>query len=850
MPVKSSSSTSFSLVAAATATAVVAIAQQVMGRATRDALFLSSFPVERLPAMMIVSSGASLAASVYIGRLITLLSPARLIPWLFATSGLLLLAEWVLATAAPRPLAIVIYLHWAVFGGTLVSTFWSVINERFDPRAAKRYVGWIASGGTVGGIVGGVAAFGAARTIGLQETLLVLGAMHLLCGVLSFRLSQGGSSNRVRIAPGKMAPTALHVLGEVGYLRNLAVLVATISAMEALADYALNAQAAARWAKGPELMSFFSIFHMMVSVVTFLLQVLAGRVALERLGLVGAMAILPLFTAAGAGVAAIAPRLWSAVALRGAMAAIGNSLYRSGYELLFGPLPLEKKRPTKTIIDVAFDRLGTTLGSGFALSMIALLPSLVPAALLVAVVALAAFSFYITQRLQSGYVRLLEESLTVAPQLKGSVRPELGLSQTFGRMDRGELMKEIAALRRENLLVSGEMTSPFAWFDVPEPAGQSSDSSLAGPSSQGESTGFALSSLAPSGPPAAPSGAPSTLPTGATPAPDVAAHHEAASDSASTGAPPASPSTVPSSRGASPASSLRTGSTTGDPKNIALGEKSEFAALFPVMLMAGSVRPPVSLGSLTAPPNADVLVTQTAILLAGDIPGIRTVLEDPALDPRLAPHCIVLLANDRIQREAVRALRTIANRITGQLIDALLDRAAPPQVRRRVARAMSTCNSQRAVDGLVEGLLDESFEVRYQCGLTLLKITHDARNLVVSKEGALAAVRREVDLDRKLWQHQPPLAAVDDEGDAPLVDGFLRDRTSRSLQHVFSILALVFEREPMRLALTALSGEDEILRGTALEYLDEVLPADLRASIWPFVSHGKPKEKRTGSTES
>jgi len=758
-PVKSSPPTPAGVVAAATATSVVAIAQQVMGRATRDALFLSTFPVERLPAMMIVAAAASLVAAVYIGRLIARLSPARVIPWLFGTSGLLLAAEWGFATAAPGPLAVIIYLHWAVFGGTLVSTFWSVINERFDPRAAKRYVGWIASGGTAGGILGGVAAFGAARTIGLHETLLALSAMHLLCCALSLRLGHARRGAPRAPAPdAETVPSALGVLSQVGYLRNLAVLVATISAMEALADYALNAQAAARWAHGAELMSFFSLFHMMVSVITFLLQVLAGRFALERLGLVGAMATLPLFAIAGSGVAALVPRLWSAVLLRGAMAALGNSLYRSGYELLFGPIPLEKKRPTKTVIDVAFDRLGTTFGSGFALSMLALLPSLVPGALLVVVLGLAIFSIFLTRRLQTGYVRLLEENLTVAPALQGRARPELGLSQTFGRMDRKDLMKEIAALRRENLLISGEMTSPFAWFDM----------------------------------------------------------HDAGAGSVPPGAvPSSSPSVMP-------------GSTS--------------ATLSAALLQ----RPPSVSPSVTSP-VADYLAVQTSVLLSGDIPRIRTALEEPSFDPRLAPHAIVLLANDKVQRDAVKALRTVANRITGQLTDALLDRAAPAAVRRRVARVMSACTSQRAVDSLMEGLLDDSFEVRYQCGLTLLKITHDARHLTISKESALTAVRREVDLDRKLWQHQPPLAAVDEEGDAPLIDGFLRDRTSRSLQHVFSILALVFEREPMRLALTALSGSDENLRGTALEYLDEVLPSDVKAALWPYVSPPPTKEQPRSS---
>jgi ATP:ADP antiporter, AAA family len=741
---------------AATATSVVAIAQQVMGRATRDALFLSSFSVERLPTMMIGAAAVSFFSAIYVGRLITRLSPARVVPWLFATSGVLLAAEWALGAAAPAALAVVIYLHWAVFGGTLLSTFWSVINERFDPRAGKRYIGWIASGGTAGGILGGVAAFGAARTIATQDALLALSAMHVLCSVLSLRLvHRRAVAHRPTTPAGKAAPvpSAIGVLAKVAYLRDLALLVSTVSAMEALADYMLNAQAAAKWAQGAELMSFFSLFHMVVAVVTFLLQILVGRLALERLGLVGALATLPLFAMVGSGVAAIAPRLWSAVALRGAMSALSNSFYRSGYELLFGPLPVEKKRPTKTVIDVAFDRLGTTFGSGFALSMIALLPGLVPVSLLVAVLVLAAFAMFLLRRLQTGYVRLLEDNLTVAPSLQGRGRPELGLSQTFGRMDRAELMKEIATLRSENLLVSGEMASPFAWFGSPEPNAGST------------------------------------------------------------------PPVVPSS---SPPHS----SSPGEPGNALPARNLD------IVPREISIHPPISSSS-------DLLTARTAALLSGDVPRIQAALLEPSLDPRLAPHAIVLLANDAVQRDAVRALRTIANRITGQLTDTLLDRGVPPHVRRRVARVMSACASQRAVDGLVEGLLDDSFEVRYQCGLTLLKITHEAKNLTISRESALTAVRREVDLDRKLWQHQPPLAAVDDEGDLPLVDGFLRDRTSRSLQHVFSLLALVFEREPMRRALTALSGDDENLRGTALEYLDEVLPSDVKASLWPYVTSRK-----------
>ena len=44
----------------------------------------------------------------------------------------------------------------ATFGAVLISGFWSVVNERFDPHTAKQVVGRIAAGATVGGLLGGV----------------------------------------------------------------------------------------------------------------------------------------------------------------------------------------------------------------------------------------------------------------------------------------------------------------------------------------------------------------------------------------------------------------------------------------------------------------------------------------------------------------------------------------------------------------------------------------------------------------------------------------------------------------------------------------------------------------------
>ena len=57
----------------------------------------------------------------------------------------------------------------------------------------------------------------------------------------------------------------------------------------------------------------------------------------------------------------------------------------------------------------------------------------------------------------------------------------------------------------------------------------------------------------------------------------------------------------------------------------------------------------------------------------------------------------------------------------------------------------------------------------------------------------------------------------------------------RGLAHVFTLLSLAVEREPLQIAYWAVLGADSGLRGTALEYLENVLPDDVARALWPHV---------------
>jgi hypothetical protein len=54
---------------------------------------------------------------------------------------------------------------------------------------------------------------------------------------------------------------------------------------------------------------------------------------------------------------------------------------------------------------------------------------------------------------------------------------------------------------------------------------------------------------------------------------------------------------------------------------------------------------------------------------------------------------------------------------------------------------------------------------------------------------------------------------------------------------VFTLLGLVLPSEPLRVAFRGLHSDDRRLRGTALEYLDSVLPRDIRDCLWRFLEN-------------
>jgi hypothetical protein len=267
-------------------------------------------------------------------------------------------------------------------------------------------------------------------------------------------------------------------------------------------------------------------------------------------------------------------------------------------------------------------------------------------------------------------------------------------------------------------------------------------------------------------------------------------------------------------------------------------------------LVMRTIRRPVADFGLTRADDAETPSTTMAPLPFVHEPDIQDLLtlrtrdrervveilrREEGLTPLLVAQVIPLLAWDAVAGEAVFALRKVAEERVGQLIDGLIDPNEDFVVRRRLARALSVCVSQRAADGLMLGLDDLRFEVRFHCGRSLASIVEKNPRITIDRERVFGIVQRETAVGRPVWESRRLLDRVQVWEGVPLVDDFVRDRAGQSLAHVFSLLSLVLPREPLQIAFRSLHTDDKYLQGTALEYLESVLPPAIRQPLWPYL---------------
>jgi AAA family ATP:ADP antiporter len=391
------------------------VAHQVAGKALRDGLFLSRFPASDLPKVVAASALVAVLMGLGFARLLARLGPIRVVPLAFGAGALLHLLEFtLLRSAADGVRAVVItivYLHLVGFGAILLSGFWSIANEYFDPREAKLRFGRIAGAGTVGGVAGGLMAERTAAMFGVDAVLVLLTCLHFGTALALWRIPRDSQDLRAQREVEPVWQAARDAFRQAPFLVNLAVLVLLGTTSAALLDYLFKSGAAAEFGKGPALTRYFAAFYTANQVVTFAVQAFVTPIALRRLGLGKTVRWHPAAVAFGSTASLFGPRELMAPLARGLELVLRGSFLRSGYELFFTPVPPREKRAVKTFIDVGCDRMGDAFGAGILYLLLFLGPRQAVTPILLVALGLAVIGVMITSRMDAAYLAVLSHGL-------------------------------------------------------------------------------------------------------------------------------------------------------------------------------------------------------------------------------------------------------------------------------------------------------------------------------------------------------------------------------------------------------------------------------------------------------
>jgi hypothetical protein len=392
----------------AMATAALMLAHQVAAKAFRDATFLTAWPASALPLMTVATAALTLALVPAFSRLLSRFSPTLVVGLGLMLSATLHGIELAFFNAGPW-IAVVIYLHLAGVGAVLLSGFWSLVAERFDPGSARTSYGRIAAAGTAGGLGGTIAAERLSTISGSGTVLVLLATLHVLCTIGVVLLGRAPVLLPHRTASDEN-PGGLRQTLKTEPVRTIAGFVILTSATTAILDFLFKSQARDAFGTGPELLRFFATFYGGIQILTFVAQARSDR-AVRRLGVGRTIESLPSGVAAASAFALIAQGWPITTALRAVEGVLRNSLFRNGYELLFVPMDSATRRRAKTALDVLCDRAGEAAGSGLVQLVLLAGAAAATNRLLALAIVLAGSAWWLGQRFGSLYVGLIEDQL-------------------------------------------------------------------------------------------------------------------------------------------------------------------------------------------------------------------------------------------------------------------------------------------------------------------------------------------------------------------------------------------------------------------------------------------------------
>jgi AAA family ATP:ADP antiporter len=294
----------------------------------------------------------------------------------FVLSGLLV--HIVLQTDVGVESAFLSYVYW-VWAGVLVTVlvtqFWLIVIDVFNPREAKRLIGFCGSGGILGGILGGLLAGFLTRS-NLSNLLLPLACGLLFACIFIVRaifvlrekqpsFNKRNEKKRDLYESQKFGfKDSFNAVRTNSYLVSIAVIIVITVIVSTFIDFHFSTAVHGVYFTKDAKQAFFGLFYAGLTTFAFFLNILLTHRLFKNFRIRFTLLLTPVALFAGSLFVIFAPfALLPAIVIKGSDESLGFSLQQSVRELLYIPVSSDLKFKAKPFIDMFINRFAKVIAA-------------------------------------------------------------------------------------------------------------------------------------------------------------------------------------------------------------------------------------------------------------------------------------------------------------------------------------------------------------------------------------------------------------------------------------------------------------------------------------------------------
>ncbi len=795
--------------------------------------FIKSLGAEDLPL-------AQLAAGLLIGivmqgysRVVATMPRRWVIPVTQAGIVVILMAFWALFSTEQAWVAWGFYLFALIFGILVISQFWTLANDIYDPRQAKRLFGFIGGGAPLGGMAAGaITGYLTPVVGGTRNWLLVSGLTLAACAVIVWtifgeqREASAARGAALKEEKGVGGRQALQLLRESKHLQIIALVISFAAIGAAVIEQQLNM--AAQAFKGRDdldaLTAFLGQVTLWTSSIAFVLQIgLTSRIH-RFLGIGFALLILPVGLGTTALVMLLNAALWAPTLARVLDQSVRYTVDKTSREILFLPLPTDLKYRAKPFVDVTVDRSAKALGA--LLVWVLIKPwglHLTWQQVSYASLLLTVLWIFNALRARRGYLKAFRESLA-----QRQVEPERVTLNAADLSTIEMLVEELAHPDERRVLYAIDILESLDKRNLVTPLLLNHESATV--------RARALEALGAAKRDIAERWVPAIRRMVSDDSPDVRAaavgalariQHEQAVEFAR----PLLEDRDP--RIQTTAAALLARSSREDDKLAAETTLTRLATDTDVKVRGDVATAIAQIGDARFRHLLLPLLHDPSTEVAEE--AMRSVRRFDAADFMFVPALVSLLRHRRLKASAREVLIGYGEGVLDALGYFMGDPDEDLWVRRHIPATIARIPSQKAMDILVGALHDPDGFLRYKAVAAIEKLQREHTGLTFEREAVERLALREGNrYFRYLGLHYNLVDRARLSNDSLLARA-LGEKMARTVDRVYRLLSLLYEWKDVEAARWAIEHGDPRARASASEYLDNILTGNLRKRLMSVI---------------